>query len=193
MKNVIGNAIIEHVTVGEATTIAELARISKREMALLQVERARFLGFEVDELVCEGGFRNRVERTRKSLLADFAKHLQSEYLNWGVYSSVLIMGAAAEAIKRTIVVWVAHPSDPTALQVYRAHGAHGGTLAIHSPRSTDGVIHLRFFKASDETNPDVSTWGAGFGRHFELLREPVNGWPQRNAGLHGNNDDFTPL
>ena len=182
------------MTVGVATTVAELKSTTRRDLAQLQVERARFFGFdiqnyslELDEAELAGlGRVNRRDRRRRSVVSDLVDPLHKQYLNFNVYSSLLMVAAAAEAIKCTIVVWVAHPTDRSALRVHRVQASHGGSLAIHSPRGVAGIIHLRFYKSGDETNANVYAWGAGFGGHFEVIREPLNGWPVGDA------DPFTP-
>ena len=61
----------------------------------------------------------------------------------------------------------------------------GGGLAIHAPMHAKG-IHLRFLNSANELDSDVFKWGAGNAGHFELLCEPVDGWPKGKA------DTFTP-
>lgn len=132
------------------------------------------MGFDIADFTLEGGFSNRRNRRQNTLVSTFQRLLFNEFLDWGVYSSALIIDAAAEAINCTIVVWVAHPTDETALTVLRAHSTHGRHLAIHAPRHAKGVIRLRFYNTGDELDSNVWEWGSGFSGHFQLLHEPIN-------------------
>ena len=147
------------------------------ELRLLQVERAEGMGFNIS---------NHTARGKKTTLTVFEQKLTTEFLNWGQYMSVHIMGVVAEAINHIIMVWVAHPQDKTALIVHYLHSMQGGGLAIHAPMHAKGVVHLRFLNSANELDSDVFKWGAGNAGHIELLCEPVNGWPKRKA------DTFTP-
>ena len=106
--------------------------------------------------------------------------IRNHYLNLGGCSSALIICAAPEAFNRTIVVWVPHPTDRTALTVLRISSTHGGDLGIHalkySRENERKVIHLHFYKSGEEGNPNHKGWGAGRSGQFDLLHPPVNGW-----------------
>ena len=179
LKKTIGDAVTKHVTVGQASSVNQLKVMSATptELRLLQVERASGMGFTISNHTAKG---------KKTTLAVFEQKLTTEFLNWGQYMSVHIMGTVAEAINHIIVVWVAHPQDKTALIVHHLHSMQGGGLAIHAPMHAKGVIHLRFLNSANELDSDVFKWGAGNAGHFELLCEPVNGWPKGKA------DTFTP-
>ena len=179
LKKTIGDAVTKHVTVGQASSVNQLKVMSAAptELRLLQVERASGMGFNIS---------NHTARGKKTTLAVFEQKLTTEFLNWGQYMSLHIMGAVAEAINQIIVVWVAHPQYKTALIVHHLHSMQGGGLAIHAPLHAKGVIHLRFFNSANELDSDVFKWGAGNAGHFELLCEPVNGWPKGKA------DTLTP-
>ena len=114
LKKAIGDAVTKHVTVGQASSVNQLKAMSATptELRLLQVERASGMGFNIS---------NHTVRGKKTTLAVFEQKLTTEFLNWGQYMSVHIMGAVAEAINHIIVVWVAHPQDKTALIVHHLH------------------------------------------------------------------------
>lgn len=179
LKTIIGDAITKHVTVGQVTSVRGLGQLSATATPLrrIQVERAMWLGFET---------------SHHASLEEYRRALSSQFLTLGRYMSTQVMGAVAEAINHTVVIWVAHPTDKTALIVHHLHSMQGGGLAIHSPRNADGVIHLRFYKSGDQFDHNVFQWGAGHRGHFELLCKPVNGWPQLDLGQGGNIDRFTP-
>ena len=179
LEKTIGDAVTKHVTVGQATSVNQLKVMSATptKLRLLQVERAAGMGFNIS---------NHTTRGKKTTLAVFEQNLTIEFLSWGQYMSVHIMGAVAEAINHIIVVWVAHPQDKTALIVHHLYSMQGGGLAIHAPMHAKGVIHLHFLNSANELDSDVFKWGAGNAAHFELLCEPVNGWSKGKA------DTFTP-
>ena len=179
LKKTIGDAVTKHVTVGQVTSVNQLKVMSATptELRLLQVKRAAGMGFNIS---------NHTARGTKTTLAVFEQKLTTEFLNWGQYMSVHIMGAVAEAINHTIVVWVTHPKNKTALIVHHLYSMQGGGLAIHAPIHAKGVIHLHFLDSANELDSDVFKWGAGNAGHFELLCEPVNGWPKGKA------DTLTP-
>ena len=94
LKKAIGDAVTKHVTVGQATSVNQLKVMSATptELRLLQVERAAGMGFNIS---------NHTARGKKTTLAVFEQKLTTEFLNWGQYKSVHIMGAVAEAISKT--------------------------------------------------------------------------------------------
>ena len=199
LKTSIADCIVKHVTVGAFSSVEQL-RHENAGLRQFEAQRALMMGIEIGErmtVVDAGEGLTRVERQIPTPLSELGHQIRKQYLNLGVYSSALIICAAAEALDRTIVVWVPHPRDRTALTVLRTFSIHGGDLGIHAPRhsreNAREVLHLRFYKSGDESNPNHEEWGAGRSGHFELLRPPVNGWATHFDGQGPNIDRFTPL
>lgn len=163
LKSQIADEIVGHGTAWQASSMEEL-KPADGLVAEEHLDRFKLMGFSPRPSHISSSGKLKVT------FKDLVSTLRSRYCDDGKRSPILTLGAAAEAINHTIVAWVAHPHDKTSLVVHQTATVHGGLLAIHSPSKPYGTIHLRFYNYSDETDPDVTTWGSGSQGHYELLR-----------------------
>lgn len=95
------NAIVNHVTVGRAKTVAHLRTMSTqrdcRLLHLLEGARARSMGFGISD-----------DSKNRKPLSVFQVQLQNAFLKDYQYLTLTVMGAVAEAISANIVFWLPH-------------------------------------------------------------------------------------
>lgn len=126
LKDVVADAIVEHVTVGLAKGVGQLreqcAHEGGRVLHLIEGARARTMGFEVFDSL-----------SKRKKLPVFEAELHRRFLTDYEYMPLTVMGAAADAIKAGIVVWVQHPEYADHLVVHREYQVRFSAVASHVP------------------------------------------------------------